>query len=271
MKHFAKSLLVSSSVLYCLFSPIYSVHAAPPVSNEVKVQVNEELVPFPDVKPYVDTSQALQIPIRAISQEIGYETHWEQADQASKITLKNSSNILTFTIGESRAILNGKPVPIDSPAQLVNGTTYIPFRDLAETLNIRIQWDASNRIAILNEDGKYHAPAWYAPKYTKVVEAKATAYTGSASENGGYAGKDYFGNPLAIGTISVDPSVIPLGSKVYIEGYNYDGLPSTGLFATASDIGSAIKGNKIDIFVSDDKQKAYQFGIQQVKIYILNN
>ncbi len=41
--------------------------------------------------------------------------------------------------------------------------------------------------------------------------------------------------------IAVDPNVIPLGSKVWVEGYGY---------AIAGDTGGAIKGNKIDILVS---------------------
>ena len=39
--------------------------------------------------------------------------------------------------------------------------------------------------------------------------------------------------------IAVDPRVIPLGTKVYVEGYGY---------AVAADTGGAIKGNKIDVF-----------------------
>jgi 3D (Asp-Asp-Asp) domain-containing protein len=270
MKHFAKSLILSS-LLCTFFNPIPTIHAAPPPSSEVKVQVNEKLLPFPDVQPFVDASHLLQIPVRTLSQELGYETSWDFADNALKVTLKNNKNTFSFNVGERQAALNGKPVTLDTAPQLINGTTYIPFRDLAESLDIRVQWDAHNRVAILDEDGRYHAPAWYSPNYSKIIEAKATAYTGAPSENGGFAGIDYFGNPLTVGSIAVDPSVIPLGSKVYIEGYNYDGLPSGGLLATATDTGSAIKGNKVDIFVPDNKEKAYQFGIQQVKIYILNN
>ncbi|MDQ7861221.1 3D domain-containing protein [Peribacillus frigoritolerans] len=44
--------------------------------------------------------------------------------------------------------------------------------------------------------------------------------------------------------IAVDPSVIPMGSKVYVEGYGY---------AVAADKGGAIKGNRIDVFFSSKK------------------
>lgn len=61
-------------------------------------------------------------------------------------------------------------------------------------------------------------------------------------------------------TIAVDSSVIPLGSRVYIEGY--------GVFI-AEDTGGAIKDNKIDIFVSSH-DRAYELGVQYANIYLLD-
>lgn len=60
--------------------------------------------------------------------------------------------------------------------------------------------------------------------------------------------------------IAVDPSVIKLGTKVFVEGYGY---------AIAGDTGSAIKGNKIDVFFPT-KEEAYKWGRKNVKIKILN-
>lgn len=65
-------------------------------------------------------------------------------------------------------------------------------------------------------------------------------------------------------TIAVDPNVIPLGSIVYIESDS----PLVGGFYVAEDIGSAIKGNRIDIFMSD-KNKCFEFGKRNVKVTIL--
>ncbi len=59
--------------------------------------------------------------------------------------------------------------------------------------------------------------------------------------------------------IAVDPSVIKLGTKVYVEGYGY---------AIAGDTGSAIKGNKIDVFMPNHSS-ALKWGRKTVKIKIL--
>ncbi|MEC0127086.1 3D domain-containing protein [Paenibacillus pabuli] len=105
--------------------------------------------------------------------------------------------------------------------------------------------------------------------YSKSVDVKATAYSADASENGGWGAVDYFGNPLELGTIAVDPSIIPLGTKVLVTGHTHPGLPKQAFVATARDVGSAIKGHKIDIYIPGSKQSVSTFGIQDVELYIL--
>lgn len=62
------------------------------------------------------------------------------------------------------------------------------------------------------------------------------------------------------GTIAVDPSVIPYGTKVYI--------PKFDMVFTAEDCGGAIKGNKIDIFMNSESE-CTTFGRQNIEIQIL--
>ncbi|MBJ7929193.1 SH3 domain-containing protein [Bacillus cereus group sp. N31] len=93
----------------------------------------------------------------------------------------------------------------------------------------------------------------------------ATAYTADPSENGTYGGRvlTAMGHDLTINPnmriIAVDPKVIPLGSKVWVEGYGE---------AIAGDTGSAIKGNRIDVLMGS-KSKAMNWGRQTVKVKIL--
>jgi 3D (Asp-Asp-Asp) domain-containing protein len=107
------------------------------------------------------------------------------------------------------------------------------------------------------------------PLLGKALHFKATAYSSDVQENGGWGAVDYYGNPLQLGTIAVDPSVVPLGSTVYITGYQAPGLPPEGLMAKATDTGSAIKGNHIDIFMPGSPKQSLDFGKQDVKIYVL--
>ncbi|MUV37489.1 Muramidase-2 [Lentibacillus sp. JNUCC-1] len=94
----------------------------------------------------------------------------------------------------------------------------------------------------------------------KTISVQATAYTAKCDGCSGvtYTGLDLNQNPNAK-VIAVDPSVIPLGTKVYVEGYGY---------ATAADIGGAIKGNRIDIHVPT-KKEAYSWGVREVNVTIV--
>jgi 3D (Asp-Asp-Asp) domain-containing protein len=120
--------------------------------------------------------------------------------------------------------------------------------------------DSTNTIKAMN--GKEY-------DYSKALIVQATAYTAAASENGKWGAVDYFGDKLKVGTIAVDPKMIPLGTKLYVTGYDYNGLPQGGMIATATDIGGSIKGNRIDIFVPGVTSQAKSFGIQNVKVFVL--
>ncbi|MCJ8012498.1 3D domain-containing protein [Paenibacillus sp. KQZ6P-2] len=106
--------------------------------------------------------------------------------------------------------------------------------------------------------------------YNKTMKVKATAYSADPSENGKWGAVDSLGNPLELGTIAVDPSVIPLGTKVLVTGHSFPGLPKKAFVATATDTGGAIKGNHIDIFVPGSQQSVSDFGIQDVELYFIN-
>jgi len=106
---------------------------------------------------------------------------------------------------------------------------------------------------------------------TEIHEAKAatpnqelicssTAYTarvGSLTSSGRIVER----NPNGMSTVSVDPKVIPFGSSLYIEGYGY---------AVASDSGSAIKGNEIDVYFSSSSE-CDAWGRKTIKVIVLGD
>lgn len=139
------------------------------------------------------------------------------------------------------------------------------------TINAQSSSGSNSITASLNVDSSNKVvEAWGKTfNYSETLNVKATAYSADPAENGGYGAVDYFGNPLELGTIAVDPSVIPLGTKVLVTGHSHDNLPDQAFVATATDIGGAIKGNKIDIFIPGSKSSVAKFGIQDVKLYII--
>ena len=90
----------------------------------------------------------------------------------------------------------------------------------------------------------------------RALYVSATAYSAFDPGNGN---RTATGTPVRRGVIAVDPSVIPLGTRVFIPGYGE---------AVAEDIGHAISGNRIDI-AFDTHAEALMFGRQELEIFIM--
>ena len=90
-------------------------------------------------------------------------------------------------------------------------------------------------------------------RYSDVKQMVASGYT--------YTGYNTAsGVPPHHGVMAVDTSVIPFGTKVYVEGYGY---------ATARDRGGAIRGNRIDLFFESESE-ARRWGLRTVKVYFFD-
>ena len=94
--------------------------------------------------------------------------------------------------------------------------------------------------------------------YKKKLNCTATAYSNHSNTA---TGRKPVRNEGGLSTIAVDPSVIPLGSKVYVDGYGY---------AIASDTGGAIRGNKIDIYLNSSSE-CNSWGRRSVNVLVVAN
>lgn len=103
--------------------------------------------------------------------------------------------------------------------------------------------------------------------YAKSLKMRATAYTADYESTGKRPGDPGFGitttGALArrnnySSSVAVDPRVIPLGTKLYVEGYGY---------AIAEDTGGAIKGNRIDLYFNSNSE-ANSWGVKWVDVYV---
>lgn len=101
------------------------------------------------------------------------------------------------------------------------------------------------------------------------VDAVATAYGPSASDNFPYGATDYFGRPLAAGDVAVDPGVIPLGSCIRVSGYRSPDLPPGGFVGQADDEGGAIRGRHVDLYLDASAAAVRAFGVQRVRVTVL--
>ncbi|MBG9791827.1 hypothetical protein ABD76_04655 [Paenibacillus dendritiformis] len=102
----------------------------------------------------------------------------------------------------------------------------------------------------------------------KRVKVIATGYTAGVESTGKKPGHPEYGITYSgvkvrrdyVSTIAADLSVFPLGSILYIPGYGY---------GIVTDIGSKIKGNKIDLYFHTTKQVYKQWGKKEVEVQLI--
>jgi len=131
-----------------------------------------------------------------------------------------------------------------------------PYQDIVSNLGLLQQLQGFLNPAVNKQSNSL---AGAPENYTKIIDVTATAYAPGVADNGHWGDKTYVGTLVRKGVVAVDPSVIPMGTKLWVEGYGY---------AVAEDQGSAIKGNRIDL-AFNDRQTALDYGIQKVKVYVL--
>jgi len=102
-------------------------------------------------------------------------------------------------------------------------------------------------------------------RYVRRVRMEATAYTAGFSCTGKRPGDPWYritasGREVEHGIVAVDRRLIPLGTRLYVEGYG---------FALAADVVGAIRGYKIDLFM-ENLSDALRFGRRHLYVWILD-
>lgn len=171
------------------------------------------------------------------------------------------------SLGKDERVVVQKGVPgiIEEKVRntIVNGD--LTTQEVLETKRIKKSVEEIVEVGSKNsetekEEKEVTAKEFDKSKAKKVYNMEATAYDPSAGS------KTAMGTKARVGAVAVDPKVIPLGSKLYIE--TQDGWPSYG-YAAAEDTGGAIKGMRIDLFFNSNKT-ALQFGRRMVTVYVID-
>lgn len=157
--------------------------------------------------------------------------------------------------GEKKVITKGE---VGQKTESLKNTYVNGVLETTEVLKSEITKDPVKEVVEVGTKKGTQAPNGKNAK--RVIVMQATAYDPTAGS------KTAMGTRARVGAVAVDPKVIPLGSKLYIE--SMDGFASYG-YATAEDTGGAIKGNRIDLFYNSNAE-ANRFGRRNVKVYVLD-
>ena len=184
--------------------------------------------------------------IEKVQAEVGYETKREDDPSLTKgrtrVAVKGRPGIKETIIEhvmaggrEVEKIVRGESVLATATGEVVKVGTRVP------------------RAAVASVPG----PGLNVSRGGRSLTMTATAY---AANTGGAGSRTATGTGVYKGIVAVDPRVIPLGTKLYIDGYGP---------AVAADTGGAIKGNRIDLGFSSAAE-CYQWGRRTVTVTILN-
>jgi hypothetical protein len=116
--------------------------------KDIKSFVNGESVNFGSVLPVIKNNWTL-VPFRAISDSLKAEVTWDPTEQSMTVT-KNGV-VVKLVIGSTTALVDGKEITLDAPAEIINGRTLIPVRFIATAFNADVQWEPESQSVVVNE------------------------------------------------------------------------------------------------------------------------
>lgn len=116
----------------------------------VTVSLDGNTVNFPNQQPVVVEGRTL-IPLRGVFDNMGYTISWN--GNTKTVTLSKGSDTIVINIGESCYYLNGNRNAIDVPAQIINGSTMLPLRAIADATGVNVTWDNNTKVAAIVTGG----------------------------------------------------------------------------------------------------------------------
>jgi hypothetical protein len=95
-----------------------------------------------DVAPFIKDATTF-VPIRFIAEAFGAKVNWIQAVKG--ISIEWMDKKIEMQIGSKKALINGKEVRMEQAPMIVNGTTFVPLRFVAESLSADVEWIEATR------------------------------------------------------------------------------------------------------------------------------
>ena len=236
------------------------------VHTETRIEEEDTVVPYPvnyyedpDLEPDAEiVLVAGQNGLTHVKSEVTYRNGKEVSRVIVQETVQTKPVTQLVIRGVDRTIMEqpADPEPAEQAAPAASSGTASGSSSSGSSSSGGSRYDGSAETSgnvIMTSSGESYT-------YVDVMTCSATAYTCE-----GYVGHTYSGTLARVGAIAVDPTVIPLGTKMYV--VSNDGQYVYG-YCVAEDIGGGIKGNKIDLYF-DTYAECWDFGVRMCTVYIL--
>lgn len=147
------SVLLSSAISLAMVSTSFSADTGltsgktvNDTQNNISIKVNGTAVKS-DVSPVIVDNRTL-VPARAIFEQLGAQITWDEKIRQVGVTLGEYKVLLT--IDNKKALVNDKNIEMDVPAQILNNRTLIPLRFVGEQLNMKVSWNAAEKLVTVD-------------------------------------------------------------------------------------------------------------------------
>ncbi|WP_308641806.1 MULTISPECIES: N-acetylmuramoyl-L-alanine amidase family protein [Paenibacillus] len=118
-------------------------------ATNTRVVLNGQQLSIPEEVQNMDGS--VMVPIRVISQELGYQVTWNQDD--GKVAIDGEGKSITLNIGKKSASVDNQTYTLNTAPVVQNGTTLVPIRLVSEQMGIKVNWNNSDKIVTLATTG----------------------------------------------------------------------------------------------------------------------
>lgn len=139
------SILLALALMISLVSSVAAASANVPT---FKVDGKLFVTPTGEPQPYINKDNRTMGSLRLIAAALGVESKnikWNNTAQVA--TLTRGTNTVAVTVGKKSITVNGKPVTMDTAAEMKQGRVFIPARFIAQGLGVKISFDsASNTV-----------------------------------------------------------------------------------------------------------------------------
>lgn len=122
----------------------------------LRVIINNRLVDFPDVKPFINKDSRTMVPVRFVSNELGAAVNWDGLTKT--VTIQQGGKTIILVIGNTFAHVNGQRIIFDTAAEIVDGRTMVPLRFISETFGAKVVWDGRLKTVYITTTPQEPAP-----------------------------------------------------------------------------------------------------------------
>lgn len=119
--------------------------------EEIQVFFNSDPVEF-DVSPFMKDGSTM-VPFRTLFEKLGLKVTWIQ-DTQTIIGTKEGTTI-KMRVGQPSADVNGKKISLAAAPMNVSGSTFVPLRFIAESVDAKVGWDASRKLAVIGTKQRF--------------------------------------------------------------------------------------------------------------------